>query len=72
MNPYTCRLLRRIDYFIYLFIMKKPFWSTDSGHLCIKPKLAAFEAPTFFPGWMYRKAAEIQNKYFWTRKILSI
>lgn len=45
-NPYTVRLLRRIDFVIYYILGKKPYWSKKSGHLCIKNS----EAKSFFHG----------------------
>jgi len=67
-NPYTCRLLRRIDYVVYFLMNKKPYWHKTSGHLCVKNS----EAKTFFAGCFYRFSAKIANKYLWTRKILGI
>lgn len=67
-NPYTCRLLRRIDYIIYFILGKNPYWHKKSGHLCIKNS----EAETFFPGCFYRLSAKIANRHLWTRNILGI
>lgn len=64
-NPYTCKLLRRVDYLIYWLKGKQPYWS-ESGRLCQKN----WELSTHFPGWMYSKAADIQNRWYWTRLIL--
>ena len=64
-NPYTCRLLIRIDKVLYH--RKNPYWS-NQGKLCIRNA----EVDTHFPGWMFRLAAGVQNHWFWTRKILSV
>lgn len=65
-NPYTCSLLRRFDWLIHKLLLRQPYWS--KGRLCIKH----CEAKTFFPGWMYGLAADIQNRWYWTRLILQI
>jgi len=66
-NPYTCRLFRRIEYAVLFVTMRHPYWSR-AGHLCVGNS----EFSTVFPSWLYRLACKIQNKWFWTRRILSI
>jgi hypothetical protein len=71
-NPYTCRLLRRIDRVIYFLVGKKVYWS-NSGHLCQRYlKGHSGEVKSFFPDWFYIWACRVQNKYPLTRKVLSI
>ena len=65
-NPYTCRLLIRIDKLLYRMRGIKAHWS-KSGKLVI----GHCEAQTHFPGWMFCLASRVQNKWFWTRNILS-
>jgi hypothetical protein len=70
-NPYTCRLLRRVDKIIWKLRGKRVYWSSD-GHLCERyPAGHGGELDTHFPGWMYVAAAKVQNRWFWTRKVLS-
>ena len=70
-NPYTCRLLRRVDWLLYQLDSQPVVWS-KGGRLCrVSPTGVRWEALGFFPGWMYGAAAWIQNRWFWTRKILS-
>lgn len=66
-NPYTCRLLIRLDKVAYTLLGKKPYWST-CGQLCI----GGGQAKTHFPGWLFRLATRIQNRWLWTRRLLSI
>ena len=69
-NPYTCRLLRRLDAWIYAAMGKTVKWS--DGALCfVGHNGVRWQAPSLFPGWMYRAAAAIQNRWWWTRNILS-
>lgn len=73
MNPYTCRLLIRIDRLIYLLRGQWTFWDKKSGHLVKRwPSGSKSEVRTHFPGWMFWKAAEVQNRWPWTRKVLSL
>lgn len=67
MNPYTVRLFRRIDFIIHFLLCHKPYWVAHSGHLCT----GNGTAKTYFPDWSYRLGAAIQNRWFWTRRILS-
>lgn len=70
MNPYTCRLLIRIDWFLYLMKGKTVFW--DDGVLCERmPPGHGVELSTHFPGKWFVVAAYLQNRYPWTRRILS-
>ncbi|MEE8307787.1 MAG: hypothetical protein V3R81_11015 [Gammaproteobacteria bacterium] len=64
--PYSCNLLRRCDFVLYAIWGRKPIWS-DEGRLLS----GNFELPTLFPDWMYTKAAHAQNRWPWTRLILS-
>ena len=69
-NPYTCRLFRRFDWLIYKMMFFRVAWR--GGRLCrISKNDVASEATGFFPGFMYSAATWIQNKWLWTRKILS-
>lgn len=65
-NYYTCRLFRRIDWFIYWIKGQRPHWT--KGRLAIGHS----EATTYFPGRAYRWACDLQNKHYWTRIILNI
>jgi hypothetical protein len=65
-NPYTCRLLRRVDYLIYRLKGHRPYWSS-SGRLCE----GHWELTSHFPQWLYGKASELQNHWVWTRLVLS-
>mgnify|MGYP001573492162 CR=1 FL=1 len=70
-NPYTCRLLRRLDWLLYRVTFRVVVWS--GGYLCRLSRAGVlWEARSFFPGWMYSLAAWVQNRWFWTRKILSV
>ena len=71
-EPYTCRLLIRIDKIIYRIRGVKCFWGHD-GKLVTRGSNpnAIYQVNTHFPGWMFAIACKIQNKWFWTRKILS-
>lgn len=65
-SPYTCRLLKRIEFAIYWLTLKRPHWS-KRGRLCRNH----YELPSIFPHKWYRWASKIQNKYYWSRLILS-
>lgn len=70
-NPYTCRLLKRIDAEIARARGKTVGWSKD-GTLCeIMPKGHGVELRSIFPGRLYSIAADVQNRWRWTRKVLS-
>lgn len=73
-NPYTCRLLLRIDELIYRLKGKRVAWSgANGGRLCeVMPKGHGVELRSHFPGWMFVKAADAQNRWLWTRKVLSL
>lgn len=74
-NPYTCRLLRRIDAALWTLRGKRCSFSSSTGHLCHRPRGLSFggwELTTHFPGWLYRMTAKIQNRWIWTRRVLSI
>jgi hypothetical protein len=62
---YTCHLLKRFDYLILWLQGKKPHWS-EGGFLCV----GYFEALSYFPSWMYRKAIDLKEKYWWAELIL--
>ena len=64
--PYSCNLLRRVDYALYALRGRKPHWS-DEGRLLS----SNFELPTLLPDWMHTSAAHAQNRWPWTRLILS-
>lgn len=74
-NPYTCRLLIRIDRWAYLLKGENVAWM--EGRLCFlylhfdDGTFHGAECPTHFPGWMFIRAAQIQNRWMWTRRILS-
>lgn len=70
-NPYTCRLLRRFDWVIHKVMRHRVEWSGNGRLVRVSPAGVRWETITFFPGWMYRAAADIQNRWIWTRRILS-
>jgi hypothetical protein len=65
-HAYTCRLFKRIDFVILWLMFKRPYWK--NGRLFTKH----WEAATIFPVSWYHWAADMQNKYFWTRLILNL
>lgn len=70
-NPYTCRLLMRIDGLLYRLRGNKVEWR--GGHVCIAyPSGSAVAVSTHFPDWMFRAAAFLQNRWPWTRRVLSL
>lgn len=70
-NPYTCRLFIRIDAVIYRLKGKPIYWSRD-GALCERmPPGHGVELRSHFPGWMFIAACRVQNRWYWTRKVLS-
>jgi hypothetical protein len=70
-NPYTCRLLRRLDAVIWRVRGREVFWTRD-GYLCeLMPRGHGVELATHFPGAFYTAAAWVQNRWLWTRKVLS-
>lgn len=68
-NPYTCRLLIRIDELIYHLQGEKVQWI--NGTLCLRRGVSWSEPPSHFPGWMFRCAARIQNRWPTTRALFS-
>jgi hypothetical protein len=66
-NPYTCRLLRRIEFAALWLARRQPYWS-KAGHLCV----GNAEFRTVFPGWLYRLAADVQNRCPSLRFLLSV
>lgn len=73
-NRYVCRTLIRIDEVIYRLKGKRVAWDgPNSGTLIeVMPKGHGAELRSHFPGWMFVKAAEIQNRWIWTRRVLSL
>jgi len=69
-NPYTCRLLIRIDGLLLRLRGRQVEWR--GGYLCVKNGAAWGEARSVFPDWMYLAAVRIQNRWLWTRKVLSL
>jgi hypothetical protein len=70
-EPYTCRLLIRLDRAIFrITCRRRTYWDRD-GKLCFDYGTHGVEARTHFPDWMFRTAAKIQNRYPWTRRVLS-
>lgn len=71
-NPYTCRLLIRIDAVLWRLRGRRVYWATD-GKLCERmPKGHGVELRSHFPAQAFIAAADIQNRHRWTRRILSI
>lgn len=69
-NPYTCRLLIRIDAAIWTLRGRRTEWR--AGTLCERMPLGhGVELRTHFPGKLFALAADLQNRHFWTRKVLS-
>lgn len=73
-NPYVCRTLLRIDEVIWRLRGKRVrWWGPNSGHLCeVMPAGHGVELGSHFPGWMFKAAAAAQNRWLWTRKVLSL
>jgi len=70
-NPYTCRLLRRLDWLWYRVTLRPVYWSAN-GRLCLRCALVhGVEARTLFPGWLYHLAARVQTRWPRTRAVLS-
>jgi hypothetical protein len=71
-NYYTCSTLFCIDRWIYKLKGKDTFWTKD-GALVEQHKSGSLsEVRTHFPDWMFLVACRIQNKWPWTRNLLSI
>jgi hypothetical protein len=68
-NPYTCRLLIRIDGLRLKLLGRELEWR--GGYLCQKNGVSWGEIRTVFPDWMFIAAVNIQNRWVWTRKVLS-
>lgn len=69
-NRYVARTLIRIDAVIWRLRGKNVAWY--GGVLCENFGTHGVELRSHFPGDVHRIAAKIQNKYLWTRKVLSI
>lgn len=70
-NPYCARSLIRVDAIIHRLAGRRVRWY--HGVLCEQmPKGHGVELLTHFPGWMHVAAAKIQNRWLWTRKLLSL
>jgi hypothetical protein len=71
-NRYTCSTLICADQFIYKLRGKDVFW-TDDGCLVERNKNGVLgECRTHFPDSLFILACRIQNKWPWTRKLLSL
>ena len=71
-NPYTCRLLIRIDMLLYRLRGRRVYWS-GCGHLCERmPAGHGVELRSHFPSGWFRWAADVQNRRPWTRRVLSL
>ncbi len=57
-NPYTCRTLLRVDEIIHRIRGTRTEWS-KSGHLTD----GRSGLRTHFPGWIFLRAADIQNRW---------
>lgn len=69
-NPYTCRLLIRLDGVLYRLKGHRLEWR--GGHLCqVYGSGSAVAISTHFPDWMFILACRIQNRWLWTRRVLS-
>lgn len=69
-NPYVCRLLIRADRWLYRLRGRKAEWF--AGRLCFHYSSGSrVEVRSHFPGWMFRAAAAIQNRWPATRRVLS-
>lgn len=70
-NPYTCRLLIRLDGLLYRLRGQRLAWR--GGHLCrVYPSGSAVAISTHFPAWMFRLACVVQNRWPRTRRLLSL
>ena len=69
-NPYTCRLLIRVDALLYRLRGRRVQWR--GGTLCeLMPAGHGVELRSHFPNAWFLKAAELQNTHPWTRRVLS-
>jgi hypothetical protein len=73
-NPYTCRTLKRIDEVIYRAKGKRVRWGgPNSGRLYEEmPAGHGVELRSHFPDRWFVAAANIQNRWWWTRRVLSL
>lgn len=70
-NPYIARTFIRIDALIWRLRGKKTCWL--GGSLCERmPKGHGVELRSHFPASWHVWAANTQNRYLWTRRILSL
>ena len=70
-NPYVCRLLVRVDAVIYWLRGRDVCWL--GGTLCERmPKGHGVELRSHFPSGWFIWAASVQNRWFWTRRLLSL
>ena len=73
-NPYTCRLFKRIDAMLWRLRGKRVFWGgPNSGRLCERmPAGHGVELRSHFPASWYLAACNLQNRHLWTRRVLSL
>jgi hypothetical protein len=70
-NPYTCRLLKRVDALLYRLRGRRVCWL--DGTLCERMSAGhGVELRSHFPDGWFRWAADVQNRRPWTRRMLSI
>lgn len=70
-NPYTCRMLIRIDALLYRLRGRRVCWL--GGMLCERmPAGHGVELRSHFPGSWFVAAAKIQNRHRWSRRVLSL
>jgi hypothetical protein len=73
-NPYVARTLFRIDRIIWRLRGRETYWH---NHLCFAIRRDGkfshgVAVRSHFPGWVHVLASRIQNRWLWTRKVLSI
>jgi len=73
-NPYTARTLIRIDALIWRVRGKRVEWGgPNSGRLFERfASGSGVELRSHFPSWMFVAACNVQNRWLWTRRILSL
>lgn len=70
-NPYVARLFLRIDALIWRLRGKRICWL--GGTLCERmPAGHGVELRSHFPAAWFSWAARVQNRWLWTRRILSL
>lgn len=70
-NPYVCRLLVRVDALLYRLRGRKVCWI--DGTLCERmPAGHGVELRSHFPDSWLLAACRVQNRWRWTRKVLSL